>query len=113
MDAIFANDPFRSDTEKEKLHNSNLHLVAVWSTENNLTPLQLFNNNKHLPSLHSATPQQDLRASYLPRRPPICNPLSDEFYRNLCQEIDPLMNISRIDLYKQVIEYVGNCLLEM
>ena len=89
------------------------------STENNLTPLQLFNNNQHLLSLHSVTPQQDSRAANLPRRPrlvevpPICNPLSDEFYRNLCQDIDPLMNISRIDLYKQVIEYVGNCLLEM
>ena len=89
------------------------------STENNLIPLQLFNNNRHPLSLHSVTPQQDLRTANLPRRqrrvevPPICNPLSDEFYRNLCQETDPLMNISRIDLYKQVIEYVGNCLLEM
>ena len=97
----------------------NAHNHHSISTENNLTPLQLFNNNQHLLSLHSVTPQQDLRAANLPRRPrlvevpPICNPLSDEFYRNLCHEIDPLMNISRIDLYKQVIEYVGNCLLEM
>ena len=90
------------------------------STENNLTPLQLFNNNQLLLSLHSVTPQQqDCRATNLPRRPrlvevpPICNPLSDEFYQNLRREIDPLMNTSRIDLYKQVIEYIGNCLLDM
>ena len=87
------------------------------STESNLTPLQLFNNNQHLLSLHSVTPQQqDSRATNLPRRPrlvevpPICNPLSDEFYQNLSREIDPLMNTSRIDLYNRVIEYVGNCL---
>lgn len=88
------------------------------STENNLTPLQLFNNNQHLLSLHSVIPQQDFRAANLPRRPrivevpPVCNPLSDEVYQNLCREIDPLMNTLRIDLYKQVIEYVENCLLE-
>lgn len=97
----------------------NAHNHHSTSTENNLIPLQLFNNNWHLLCLHSVTPQQDLRTANLPRRPrrvevpPICSPLSDEFYQNLCQETDPLMNISRIDLYKQVIEYVGNCLLEM
>lgn len=83
------------------------------STENNLTLLQLFNDNQHLLSLHSVTPQQYFRAANLPRRlrlvevPPFCNPLSDEVYQNLCREIDPLMNTLRIDLYKQVIEYVG------
>ena len=36
MDAIFANDPFRSDKEKEKLHNSKLspdrHFVCCYKS---------------------------------------------------------------------------------
>ena len=97
----------------------NAHNHHSISTENNLTPLQLFNNNQHLLGLHSVAPQQqDSGAGNLPTRqtlvqvPPICSPLSDECYQNLCQEIDPLLNTSRIDLYKQVIGYVGNCLLQ-
>lgn len=98
----------------------NAHNHHSISTENNLTPLQLFNNNQHLLGLHSITPQrQDSGAGNLPTRqtlvqvPPICSPLiSGECYQNLCQDIDSLVNTSRIDLYKRVIEYVGNSLLQ-
>ena len=63
----------------------NAHNHHSISTENNLTPLQLFNNNQHLLGLHSITPQrQDSGAGNLPTRqtlvqvPPICSPLSGD-----------------------------------
>ncbi|KAK2562721.1 hypothetical protein P5673_014430 [Acropora cervicornis] len=104
VQSVSREDHPKYELKKKKIINQllqefvNAHSHHSISTENNLTPLQLFNNNQHLLSLHSVTPQQDLRAANLPRRHPICNPLSDEFYRNLCQEIDPLMNISRYRL---------------
>ena len=97
----------------------NAHNHHSISTENNLTPLQLYNNNEHLLGLHSITHQrQDPGAGNLPTRqtlvevPPICSPLGDECYQNLGRDKDPLVNTSRMDLYKQVIEYVGNSLLQ-
>ena len=94
----------------------NAHNHHSISTENN----QLFNSNQHLLPLHSVTPQQqNSGTANLPMRPTvvqvpsICNPLNDEVYQNLCQEINPLVSTSRIDLYKQVIEFVGNSILQI
>ena len=43
------------------------------STENNLTPLQLFDNNQHLLSLHSVTPQQQYyRVANSPQKAKTC-----------------------------------------
>ena len=80
--------------------------------------MELFYGNQHLLPLHSVTQQEDSGASALPtistlvQVPAICSPLNDQLYQNLKQQIDPLVNNSRVDLYKQVTEYVGNSLLD-
>lgn len=89
------------------------------STEHNQSPLQLFLGNQHLLALHSGTAQEvNYGAGNIPISPSIVevastlNPLNEQQYQNLRQEIDPLRHtISRSDLYKQVISFVGNMLL--
>lgn len=98
----------------------NAHNHHSISTEHSLSPRQLFLANQHLLSLHSVFPScVNLTGTRnIPQNPTIVtvpkisNPLNSQQYQSLCQQINPLSsNLSRVDLFRQVVEYVGNTLL--
>ena len=96
----------------------NAHNHHSISTEHSLSPTQLFVSNQHLLPLHSIFPQVvNDNPSTVPSNPnvvvpEITNPLNTQRFQILCQQINPLAsNLLRPQLYRQVVEYVGNALL--
>lgn len=98
---------------REFAHAHNNHSLR---TEANLTPLQLLSLNSHLTQLHQSTITSDpdangaessssLSVVDVPRT--LC-PLTDQEFYELQQQINPLLDIPLIEIYNNVLQFVGS-----
>ncbi len=107
-------------TLREFVAAHNNHRV---STAEQKTPEQMFWANMPLFSLHSGnrtghtphfgTDVRNLLTSDIPHVeiPDVENPLSDDEFRNLQSEVDPLCNEDGKDVYRRVVQFVGRNLM--
>ena len=89
-------------------------------TEGNLTPLQLLHLNSHLTQLHRSTissiPGSSAMESFsnlsVVNVPRTTCPLNDEEFRHLQQTIDPLADIPIMEVFNNVLQFVGRTIIE-